>query len=153
MNPLFDQQKQLLATRLQVLQRLQGGLEWSLERLPALNATTITEPEVSERISAIVDRFCKLQDQFAGVLGQAHILLGQRRRSFSDVITWAAEQNILADSTTWLELRSLRNRLTHEYDLTSDNLPELMALVRDGFATLQTAIQHFNDLASRHGLM
>lgn len=74
----------------------------------------------------------------------AHVMRGEKYRSFSDVVNWAVEQNILASNITWLELRSLRNQLTHEYDLESDRLPELIALVEEAFETMVTAIADFN---------
>lgn len=152
MTPVLAQQQKLLAEKLQVLRRLEDGLHWSLERLPELHAGNIGEPDVTERAAAIVERFCKLQDQLAGSLRHAHTMLGEKQRSFHDVVIWAVSQHILANETAWLELRSLRNRLTHEYDLASDALPELIALIRQFTATLSGAINAFVDLCRRRHL-
>ncbi len=56
----------------------------------------------------------------------AHTALGERQRHFQDVAPWAISEFILPDESTWLELHSLRNRLTHEYGPTSVDLPELL---------------------------
>lgn len=80
-------------------------------------------------------------------------MLGEKQRSFHDVVAWAAAEQILPDEATWLELRSLRNRLTHEYDLAGDILPELIALIRQGFTTLTSAIDVFTRLCSQRGLI
>lgn len=137
------QQKQLLEDRICILQRLEARLQWSLDRLPDVDGGAIDNPAVSERISAIVDRFCKLQDQLAGSLRHAHSMLGEKQRSFQDVITWAVSQDILPNQAAWLELRALRNRLTHEYDLETDRLPELLTLVRQAKDILAIAITRF----------
>ncbi len=154
MNNLLSEQQALLAEKLLIMQRLHGGLAWSLERLPAcVDVQAISDPAVAERTAAVVDRFCKLQDQFAGALRQAHAMLGEKYRSFHDVVTWAVNERLLPDEPTWLELRSLRNRLTHEYDPANDALPELIQSIRDGHALLATAIHHFQSLCTQRGLV
>lgn len=153
MSTLFAQQQQLLVDKLRVLAHLQAGLQWSLERLPPLSEDNLAKPEIGERIAAIVDRFCKLQDQFAGTMRHAHAMVGEKNRSFSDVVTWAVEHDILASNVTWLELRSLRNQLTHEYDLESDRLPELIAMVEEGFQTMNASIATFESASRSLGLV
>lgn len=153
MTTLLDQQRALLQHKPEVLTRLQAGLEWSFQRLPLLTEDSIHDPSVNERIAAIVDRFTKLQDQFAGALQHAHSMLGEKRRSFADVVFWAVEQEILPDNATWLEIRMLRNRLTHEYDLESEQLPELIALVREALTTLAISIGCFGKACRSFGLV
>lgn len=153
MTTLLEQQRALLQHKFEVLARLQEGLEWSFQRLPELADNNIHDPAVSERIAAIVERFTKLQDQLAGTLQHAYTMLGERHRSFADVVNWAVKQEILPDSDTWLELRTLRNRLTHEYDLESDQLPELIALVRDALTTLAAYIERFRSTCQSLGLL
>ena len=106
MTALLEQQRALLQQKFQVLARLQAGLEWSFQRLPELTDDNISDPAVSERVAAIVERFTKLQDQLAGGLQHAHIMLDEKRRSFFDVVDWSVKQEILPDNDTWLELRS-----------------------------------------------
>ncbi len=153
MNPVLAQQRRLLAEKLQVLARIETGLRWSLERLPEVTPSAVDDPATAERMAAIVDRFCKLQDQLAGALRHAHSMSGEQQRSFHDVVTWAVTAGILPDRATWLELRSLCNQLTHEYDPASTALPELIELIRQGHETLGTSITMFRDLCARHGLI
>jgi len=153
MTTLLAQQQALLQEKLQVLQRLQDGLAWSLERLPRLDARRNNDPVIAERISAIVDRFCKLQDQLAGAMRHAHAMLGEKQRGFQDVVTWAVRQGIFTDGATWLELRSLRNRLTHEYDPSSEALAELIELIRSGHPVLVVATSEFAKICARSGLL
>ncbi|HEX7338820.1 MAG TPA: hypothetical protein VF271_02690, partial [Rhodanobacteraceae bacterium] len=128
-------------------------MAWSLARLPELDASAPDDPAIAERTAAIVDRFCKLQDQLAGAMRHAHTMLGERQRNFQDVVTWAVSEHILPDEPTWLELRSLRNRLTHEYDLANDDLPDLMALIRQDNGILIAAATRFIQLCVQRGLI
>lgn len=150
---LLSQQQALLQDRLRVLQRLQEGLAWSLARLPELPEAPFGDPAIAERLAAIVDRFRKLQDQLAGAMRHAHTMLGEKQRSFHDVVTWAVAESLLADEATWLELRSLRNRLTHEYDPASETLPELIELIRSSSPILATAATRFAQLCAQRGLL
>lgn len=150
-NPLA-QQKALLNEKIRILQRLDSQLQWSLDHLPSIDGNNLHDPAIGERIAAIVDRFCKLQDQLAGALRHAHNLLGEKQRSFQDVVTWAIAQQLLPSHDAWLELRSLRNRLTHEYDLETDRMPELLELIREGKTTLGAAIERFVALCEQLGL-
>lgn len=143
MNDLIGQQRNLLKQQFEVLKRLQDNLDWSFDRLPPLADIDAQDPATTERAAAIVERFTKLQDQLAGALQHAHAMLGEKRRSFSDVVDWAVAQELFPDGKTWLELRALRNRLTYEYDLQGTQLADLLALVREALATLTTCIQRF----------
>lgn len=100
MTALLSQQQRLLAEKLRVLARINNGLAWSLDRMPAPEQAPMDDPAVAERAAAIVERFCKLQDQLAGALGHAHAMLGERRRNFNDVVTWAVSEQILPATST-----------------------------------------------------
>lgn len=78
---------------------------------------------------------------------------GDRRRSFHDIVTWAVAERILPAESAWLELRSLRNRPTHEYDLAGADVPELLAFIRQGTLTLNSAIQRFARLCEEPRLL
>jgi len=91
MSTLFHEQQALLAQQLDVLARLETGIRFSLARLPKpLLAHHLYEPEVAERVASLTDRCIKLQDQLAGSMRHAHSMLGERYRSYADVVTWAA---------------------------------------------------------------
>lgn len=153
MTSLLAQQQKLLAEKLQVLQRLEDGLAWSLDHLPELEAAALDDPAVAERVAAIVDRFCKLQDQLAGAMRHVHSMLGEKQRSFHDVVTWAVSEQILPGESLWLELRSLRNRLTHEYDPKSEAFLELVAMIRAYSRHLGLASARLARLCEQRGLL
>ena len=154
MSALFAEQQALLAHQLQVLARLEQGIAYSLGRLPAaLDLDDLRNPEIAERVAALNDRFTKLQDQLAGALRHAHAMLGERYRSYADVVAWAVHLGILPDAPTWLELRALRNRLTHDYDLEAASALELHQLIRGSAATLEGIRRQFEAACRESGLM
>lgn len=153
MTTLLQQQQALMTERLRVLRHLQTGLEWSLQRLPKDLDGTDDDPALGERIAAIVDRYCKLQDQLTGSLRHAHAMLGEKYRSFQDVVAWAVTTKLRPSTQTWLELRSLRNRLTHEYEPTGETLPELLEQIGHTCQAMYHAADRLSDLCNRHQLI
>jgi len=150
---LRTQQCKLLEQQFRVLASLQSGLDWSFDRLPTLTQGVVHVPATNERVAAIVHRFARLQDQFECALRHARITLGEKGRSLNNVIGWAVGQDILPDTETWLMIRSLSNRLTHEYDLGSGQLPDLIALVREAWETLTVCIERFATTCRSLGLL
>lgn len=139
---------------MQVLARLEQGIAFSLARLPtALDLDELRKPEIAERVAALNDRFTKLQDQLAGALRHAHAMLGERYRSYADVVAWAVRLGILPDAPTWLELRALRNRLTHDYDLEAESALELIQLIRSSVDTLSGIMRRFEASCRDSGLL
>ncbi len=154
MTALFAEQQALLAHQLQVLTRLEQGIAFSLARLPAaLDLDELRKPEIAERVAALNDRFTKLQNQLAGALRHAHAMLGERYRSYADVVAWAVRLSILPDAPTWLELRALRNRLTHDYDLETESALDLIQLIRSSTDGLSGIIRRFATMCRDSGLL
>lgn len=154
MSTLFAEQQALLAHPLSILARLEQGIAYSMQRLPAtLGRQDLQQPAISERIAALNDRFTKLQDQLAGALRHAHAMLGERYRSFADVVAWAVRVNVLPDTATWLELRALRNRLTHDYDLEAESALEWVALIRGSAEVSSGIIRRFEASCRDSGLL
>ncbi len=154
MNTLFHEQQTLLAHQLDVLARLQAGLRYSLARLPQpLEVHHLHEPEVAERVASMTDRTTKLQDQLAGALRHAHAMLGERYRSFADVVTWAVLQGIIPSPDAWYELRALRNRLTHDYDLEAAQALGVIHAMLASIETMSSMIERFRALCIQSHLL
>ncbi|HES75378.1 MAG TPA: hypothetical protein ENO09_00055 [bacterium] len=154
MNALLHEQQALLARQLIVLQRLQNGLLYTHQRLPQiLDIDDLEQPELAERVAALNDRFTKLQDQFAAALRHAHSMTGERYRSFLDVTIWAVQYDIIATPEDWLELRALRNRLTHDYDLDYADVIEIIHTLRTSIANLTGMTERFAHFCQHHGLL
>jgi len=154
MNALLHEQQALLARQLAVLRRLKNGLLYTHQRLPhTLDLGDLEQPELAERVAALNDRFTKLQDQFAAALRHAHSMTGERYRSFLDVVTWAVHYKIITTTEDWLELRALRNHLTHDYDLDSDDVIEVIHSLRASITALIDLTERFEHFCQHHGLL
>ena len=134
----------LLRVQLDSLQRLLDGLEFSLVRLDDVAmARVASDPEVTERLAALTDRFTKLQDQLAASFKHAYSLTGARYRSYDDVVRWACTHCFVSSAVFWTELRALRNQLTHEYSSEPQHAAELVVMIRQASAPLQQTVQSF----------
>jgi len=154
MNALFQDQQTLLAQQFDVLHRLRAGIAFTRRRLPdTLTPAGMEDPEIAERIAALNDRFTKLQDQFAGALRHAYSMTGERYRSFLDVVTWAVQHAIIPNPQDWYELRTLRNRLTHDYDLNADGAFEVIQALLGSIDTLGETINRFESVCQKTGLL
>jgi hypothetical protein len=95
----------------------------------------LTESEV-EHIDQFIFRFTKLQDAMGRrLIPTAYQLLEPENEeaSFIDILNKLEKLKILPSAELWLEFRSLRNELSHEYpdqtDLTVENLNRLFSLM------------------------
>ena len=68
-------------------------------------------------------------------------------------MAWAVRVDILPDTATWLELRALRDRLTHDYDLEAESALELIALIRSSVEVLSGIIRRFEASCQESGLL
>lgn len=151
---LFGEQQALLSQQLQILQRIEEGARYSLARLPQpIMQQHLSEPEVVERIAALNDRCTKMQDQLAGAMKHAHAMLGERYRSYNDVVMWAVSQGVLGSAAEWLELRALRNRLTHDYDLEAEPVLALIIEMRSSVDVLGAMATRLSALCNERGLV
>ena len=136
MTTLYQEQQALLGRQLAVLRRLRDGLRYSAERLAAIN-----------------DRFAKLQDQLAGAVRHAHTMLSERYRTYFDVITWMTHEGIITDPEVWLELRTLRNQLTHDYDLEAQTAAQYLNALHDNMDTPMAIVGSFEDVCQKYRLL
>lgn len=71
---------------------------------------------LGERIEAFVGRFGRLQDTLGDKLLPALlVLVGERSASLIDNLDRAERMGWLSATDRWLETRSLRNQMVHEY--------------------------------------
>ena len=80
-------------------------------------------------------------------------MTGVRYRSFLDVVTWAVHYKIITTTEDWLELRALRNHLTHDYDLESDDVIEVIHSLRASITALIDLTERFEHFCQHHGLL
>lgn len=107
---------------LHIVWRESGHLSYSWHRLfPApIDSAWVTalaqEPEAAERMDAFVSRFGRMQDTIADKLLPRWLqALAERPGSQIDTLNRAEQLQVAANVGNWLEARTLRSRLVHEY--------------------------------------
>ena len=83
----------------------------------------------------------------------AHTMLGERYRTYFDVITWMTHEGIITDPEVWLELRTLRNQLTHDYDLEAQTAAQYLNALHNNMDTLVAIVERFEDVCQKYGLL
>jgi len=106
-----------LARKLGAIARLVGHLEFSRRRLsyPLVSIDGLDELEL-ESVSALIERFGKLQDLLGGVFREIVILSGEDASDMNDVLARVEKIGVLASADDWRSLRALRNLGAHNYD-------------------------------------
>lgn len=114
------------------LQALEPDLKWvkSLE----------DEIEYAEMLDAFVSRFSRLQDTLGDKLLPALLKVSlEKTGSQLDNLLRAEKIGWISSAENWIEIRSLRNKLVHEYmDLESDLLQALIMAIKSSELLIQT---------------
>lgn len=111
------ERKAHLARKLGAISRMTEHLNYSRSRLPypLVSVNTLSEPEL-ESVSALVERFGKLQDLLGNVFREMLFLSGEDATDMNDVLSRLEKLGILDSADDWRALRSLRNLGAHDYD-------------------------------------
>jgi hypothetical protein len=114
---LYAEKLKLLADRLHAIERLADHLTFSLDR----NAYPLTslgelDPVHLESVSALIERFGKLQDLLTGIFRELVILSGEEAHDMNRVFARMEKLGILTSADGWRAMRVLRNLGAHEYD-------------------------------------
>ena len=104
-----------------------------IDRLPL-------DPDLAERVDAFVARFGRLQDTLAGTL-LPRLLESQLEPlgSVLDNLNRAERRGWIRSSADWAELRTLRNRMIHEYVRDRQQLVDALNAAHSGVADLVNA--------------
>jgi hypothetical protein len=114
---VLAERQALLAEKLRILERLSGHLGFSVGRLPyPLGSLDALDPVSLESVSALVERFGKLQDLLSGVFREITVLSGEDASDMNRVFSRMEKLGILAHAEQWRAMRVLRNLGAHEYD-------------------------------------
>jgi hypothetical protein len=73
------------------------------------------DPERFETLSAINERFAKLQDQLGAAMRHAAMLAGEPSDAFLKVLSFFAKNGVIDSIETWQLIRTSRNLAAHEY--------------------------------------
>lgn len=139
---------------LHIVWREGGHLSYSWHRLfPAtIDAAWVTalaqEPEAAERMDAFVSRFGRMQDTIADKLLPRWLqALAEQPGSQIDTLNRAERFQVVANVSTWLEARKLRNRLVHEYMEDPEEFAEGLNLAGRYSLTLIDTYNRVRDFA------
>ncbi|CAK0780397.1 conserved hypothetical protein [Gammaproteobacteria bacterium] len=74
------------------------------------------DPDLAERVEAFVSRFGRLQDTIGDkLLPLLLISLGEKSSAAIDNLDRAERLGLLTSADEWMNIRSLRNQMIHEY--------------------------------------
>lgn len=121
-----------------------------LERLKTLSSDILQNNmlekledfETIKTIDAFVYRFVKLQDYMGQKLFKNFLTsLGEDcdNLSFVDILDKLEKLNIIPSTDEWIQIRKLRNKLTHEY-------PDNISLVKDEIILAIEKIRNFEEV-------
>ncbi|AEF19523.1 MULTISPECIES: hypothetical protein [unclassified Hydrogenobaculum] len=121
-----------------------------LERLKTLSSDILQNNmlekledfETIKTIDAFVYRFLKLQDYMGQKLFKNFLTsLGEDcdNLSFVDILDKLEKLNIIPSTDEWIQIRKLRNKLTHEY-------PDNISLVKDEIILAIEKIRNFEEV-------
>ncbi len=110
-----------LAT-LEIVYREGQHLQYSLEQInnQSVSADWVESleqyPQKAEQLEAFISRFGRMQDTMADMLLPRWLhALAERSGSQIEVLNRAERLGVVSSTEQWLEARTLRNRLVHEY--------------------------------------
>ena len=121
--------KKHLANLLEAVQRcayfLHGSesrITWPVEanELSARNK----DIDLFETLSAVNERFSKLQDTLASAMRHAALLSGESDDTFLRVLAFFEKVSVLPSMEDWQTMRALRNLAAHEYELDYAEIAE-----------------------------
>lgn len=113
------------------LDSARGRISWPLSG--DFLAEHSKDTELFMTLSAVNERFAKLQDTLAGAMRHAALLAGEPTDTFLRVLSHFEKVGVLPDLEAWQETRALRNLAAHEYGTDYGE-------IADHFNTVQTLI-------------
>lgn len=99
-----------------------GRLEWPLA--PEFLESRKMDIDVFETVSAINERFAKLQDTLGAAMRCAAVLAGEQTVTFLRVLTFYEKIGVLESVRLWQECRTARNLAAHDYDTNYASIAE-----------------------------
>jgi len=114
--------EEYLADLVEAIQRCTYFLDGSLGRLawplaPEFLESRKMDVDVFETVSAINERFAKLQDTLGAAMRCAAVLSGEQVVTFLRVLTFYEKIGVLESVRLWQECRTARNLAAHDYDI------------------------------------
>lgn len=123
-----------LADLLEAIQRSSWFLYKSTQKVSwPLDADELAkrnkDVDLFETLSAINERFAKLQDTLASTMRHSALLLGEPTDPFLKVLAFFEKHRVLSSVDTWQECRMVRNMAAHDYETEYELIAEHFNLV------------------------
>jgi hypothetical protein len=128
------------------LERLKGRFPLSGGDWQNLDDETVAD------IDQLLFRYSKLQDAVGQRLFPAILLLGGEfidEETFIDKLNRLEKLGAIPSAEQWLQLRQIRNRMTHEYPDAPERNAQNVNQVVDSLTTLNTHLAAAEDFATR----
>ncbi len=126
------------------LDRLKKAFEEIKER-NLLEKFDIDDFETVKVIDTFIFRFIKLQDYLGQKLFRRFLEeIGEfyEDMSFIDILDKLEKLGVISLSEEWIEIRKLRNKLTHEYPDEIEEVKEEIKIAMDKITTLEKTIEN-----------
>jgi len=114
-------ERQYLSRLLEAIQRCvyflhvsDSKIVWPLEG--SALATRKKDEELFESLSAINERFAKLQDTLGAAMRHTSMLMGEQADNFLKVLAFHEKSGVIDSVTSWQLCRTARNLAAHDYE-------------------------------------
>ena len=146
MNTELNKERAHLSDLLEAIQRSSWFLNESLKKISwPLDAEELArrnkDIDLFETLSAINERFAKLQDTLASAMRHSALLMGEPTDPFLKVLTFFEKQGVLNSVDAWQECRMVRNMAAHDYETEYELIAEHFNTVRSMFPMLLSVSQ------------
>lgn len=131
----------LLNEELVYLEKSLLSLKLSLEKSKGIGTKKEYSFEEMETFDSFTSKFGRTSDLYTQkILRTIWMLLHEAFLPFIDMLNKAEKLSIIQSADTLLEIRDLRNQITHEYipEAITDLIPEVMEKCHDLFRNIET---------------
>lgn len=147
-----------LAELLEAVQRSSWFLHESAKKInwpldAELLAKRNKDVDFFETLSAINERFAKLQDTLASTMRHSALLLGEPTDPFLKVLAFFEKQGVLDSVEAWQECRMVRNMAAHDYDTDYELIAEHFNVVHSLVPMLLSVAKNLLELVARELLV
>lgn len=154
MSRSVTEEQRYLADLLEAIQRSAWFLDKSVSKLDwPLDAEMLhqrrKDVDLFETLSAVNERFAKLQDILATAMRHSALLLGEPTDPFLKVLAFFEKQQVLASVEAWQESRMVRNMAAHDYETEYDKIAEHFNTIHSLVPMLLNASQRLLSLTEQ----
>ncbi|WP_045221209.1 hypothetical protein [Desulfonatronum thioautotrophicum] len=148
MNSLVEESHHHLGELLTAIERCVFFLEGSRSRIPwPLTAEELAarnkDLDLFTNLSAVNERFAKLQDTLGTAMRHAAMLAGEPSDTFLRVLAFFEKNRVLESMKDWQAIHALRNLAAHEYGTNYGKTADHFNAVNSSTPTLYRMAAHF----------